>query len=151
MVVTALPAHSSHVTHFMDVGVFSTNTSHLQNQSHRAVRQKTVLNIWDVSQCISNVYSSSHTVGNIRSASHQSGVWDMKPLKTNVLPLEEVLYQTKDRLLETLTASMLLDCFGRRHCTLLGDKVVQEEGHVRVTTTFGAHLTSDAVLEAIQK
>lgn len=75
----------------------------------------------------------------------------MEQLKPSSAPLQEVLYQNKDRLLTPMTVSRLLDRCCKRDRTLLRDNLVQEEGHLRVNTTAGVHSTSDAVLKALQK
>ena len=44
----------------------------------------------------------------------------------------------------------LLEIFMRNHRSLLFDADVEQEGTNRITTTSGAHLTSDAVIDALK-
>ncbi|PXF39738.1 hypothetical protein BWQ96_00516 [Gracilariopsis chorda] len=45
----------------------------------------------------------------------------------------------------------LLVAFERQHRSLLRDAIVQESGHVQIDTSAGSHITSVAVIEALNK
>lgn len=151
IIVIALLAHTSHITQPVEVTIFNSYKSHMQNELYNAARQTQKLNVFEVVQRISNAYASSHTPNNIRSGINKIGIWDMELMGPNVAPLRYSMMQTCGRMLFTVTIEQFLAKFDTMHCTLLRDAVVEEYCRVRINTTADDHLTFDVVLEAVNQ
>ena len=150
VVVLALPAHTSHVRQPLDVSVFGVYKSYLQEEVHRASRQNTCSDAFDVGTCIRNAYRKSHTAGNICPGFYRTSIWDPSLLSTNMDPFK-TLFKGKTDVGARVSVEDLLLSFRKKHRTLLWDAGVEENGRVRIKTTSGVNLTSEAVISTLER
>ena len=148
--VLALPAHTSHVSQPLDVSVFGEYMSYLQQEVYRASRQNQCLDAFDVVTCIRNAYIKTHMGGNICSGFYRTGIWDPSLLSTNMDALKTLFKGKKDVHARVSVEDLPLS-FRNKHCTLLRDADVEENGRVRIKTTSGVNLTSEAVISALER
>ena len=152
VVVLAMPAHSSHRLQPLDVSVFSAYKSYMQREIHKYSRSKKVLDVFDVSICIRDAYSASHTTGNIVSGFRKSGIWDESILGPNIALLKAyITNHVEGNINGHPNLNSLLRAFENKDRTVLRDADVEDQGTIRIKTTRGCNLTSDVVLEALQK
>lgn len=149
IVVIALPAHTSHVLQPLDLTVFGPYKSYLEEELHRVARISTKLNAFSVAVCIWNAYCKAFVPGNIRSGFVKCGVWNMDSMQADVTALEYLFVEKESE--GELPLSVVIKSFEQKERSLLRDVDVEEEGRIRVSTTSGAHVTSDAVLEALKE
>ena len=130
--------------------MFGAYKSYLQEEVHRASRQKPCLDAFDVGTCIRNAYSKSHTGGNFCSGFYRTDIWGPSLLSTNMDPLKTLIKGKTDVGARVSVEDLLLS-FRDKHRTFLRDADVEENRRVRIKTTSGVNLTPEAVISALER
>lgn len=107
----AVSSNTSHVTQPPDVTVFSSYKSFLQQELHRAARQKNKLNVFNVGQCIKNDYARSRTAPNIIPGFQKTGIWDPELLSPNIEPLRKYMSHRNGGKVSDVTVAVLVEKF----------------------------------------
>ena len=148
IVTLALPAQNSHELQPLDVTVFVAINSYLQRDLHRVSMCKKQLNAFDVASVIQNAYALSFVASTVSLGFISCGVWDPVTGRTNVSALQHLF--TNESGESNVVLHCLLNTYLRRNRSLLRDANMQHEGRIRITTTTGSHIASEAVLRALQ-
>ena len=151
VIVVALPAHSSHRLQPLDVSVFSAYKSYMEAEMHQASSVRSVLSAFEIGSIISNAFGKCMTISNMRSGFMRCGIWDPKTSSTNIEYLNHLLVteKTDSRILPTLDD--LVKAYWRKGRSLLREANVEESVTTKISTTKGAHLTSEVVLQALRQ
>ena len=144
IIVVALPSHTSHVLQPLDVSVFSSFKSFLQQEIHKLSRAKKVLNVFDIAVALFFSYFQCLTPRNICNGFVRTGIWNPRTLDVDITALHDLFREE-----EKITLENLLNSFSRQGRSLIFDADIGREGTIRVNTTAGAHLTSQAILDAL--
>ena len=118
---------------------------------HRASSVRSVLSAFDIGSIIFNAYGKCMTISNMRSGFMRCGIWDPKTLSTNIDYLKHLLVteKTDSRTLPSLDD--LVKAYWRKGRSLLREANVEESGTIKISTTKGAHLTSEVVFQALRQ
>lgn len=175
IVVASLPAHTSHALQPLDVGVFSPLKLAFRNHLNRRVvvsNRRSRNDIFTLCELLKNAFHEGVTASNIIGGFRGSGLWcDEKrgPDQSRISPTsytapaspssaqmlgpetraQEQRRQIVDESTQRVdTAKKLYALYLSKASELLSDGTVVENGLVRVSTTRGAILTSDSVIQA---
>ena len=124
----------------------------MHREIHKYSRSKKVLDVFDVLICIRDSYSASHITGNIISGFRKSGIWDESIIGPNIELLKAyITNHGGDNINGHPNLNTLLKAFKNKDRTVLRGADVEDQGIIRIKTTRNCNLTSDVVLEALQK
>ena len=107
------------------------------------------MDAFDIAEILNFALSDSMKSSNIVSGFRKSGVWDPSSKSASVSPLMHLFLNDDNAEMPTL--SQIVGSFRASGRSLLRDADVEENGTIRIRTTGGAHLTSDAVLDALKR
>ena len=103
----------------------------------------------DIAEILNSALSDSLTTSNIVNGFRKCGVWDPTSKPASVSPL--IYLFTGNDNAEMPTLSQIVGSFRASGRILLRDADVEDNGTIRIKTTRGAHLTSNAVLDALKR
>lgn len=150
VIVQGLPAHTSHVLQPLDKSVFRSFKQQIESELSRAVRRTRTLDAFDVAEVILNSYSKSVIAPHIKSGFRVTGIWDQNNQTINPEAVENLTFYGDDT--GTVpTVEELVNNFNGRSRALVNSADVEDSGTIRVRTTNGTNLTSEAVLAALQE
>ena len=151
VIVVALPALSSHRLQPLDVSVFAAYKSYLEAETHRSSSVRSILSAFDIGSIISYAYGKCMTISNMRNGFMRCGIWDPETLSTNVDHLKHLFVSENTATNGLPTADDLVTAYLKKGRSLLRKANVEESGTIRISTTKGAHLTSEVVLSALRE
>jgi len=143
----------------LDVSFFGLFKSYIQREVYAAARYTQVLTVFDVAHILKTTLSDALTTANIISGFTRTGTWDNERGTASVAALQHLPFFDNDEMIQngsnstaypTLT-SVIESPFNGNRRSLLRSATVPESGTIRISATSGAHLTSDAVLTALQE
>ena len=149
VIVVSLPAHSSHRLQPLDISVFSAYKSYLEAEIHPASSLRSILSAFDIGCIISNAYGKCMTISDMRNSFMRCGIWDPKTLSTNVDHLKHLFVSEDTATKDLPTVDDLVTAYLKKGRSLLREANVEESGTIRISTTKGAHATSEVVLSAL--
>lgn len=154
VLVIGFPSHLSHILQPLDVSVFSSFKSKVRGHMHKLTRVKKNLDAFDIANMLSLSIQESHTIKNIRSGFHRSGAWNQTQWCPSVSSLQSTLGLYGAATDDSYPASdlaRLCNSFENSSRSLLYtvNLDVSEKGTIRVNSTSGVHLTSQAALDAL--
>ena len=141
----------------LDVTVFAAFKSHLLAGVHQASRVKKVLDAFDIANIIRRVCDRSQTVDNIQSGFEKAGIWDRNTCGTYVRMRKNSVFGLARRHrkedVNDVTLDEVVKSFDKKSRTLLRSIVTEtsRSGTIKVITETGAHITSEACLEALKR
>jgi len=147
----SLESHTSYVLQPLDVSVFSSYKSLLQREMYSPWSGEKLLDAFDIAACINAAYNESLTYKNIIMGFERTGLWDSRTLSASIAPLLDLCRGKENNgTAGNLTMEQLIQSFSKQGRSLLRDADVTENDTVRVSTRTGSHLTSNAVLSALE-
>lgn len=150
VVAIGMPAHTSHIFQSHDVSVISFFKAVVQWEIHRAIQMKNVLNCFGVGVVIASSYSNSFTTRSIRDGFIKTDKWN-QPRRTAAMDFIKKLPMSIpiSRMLSILDVMQKYDDANRR--SLLCEAHVEKSGTDASNTVFGACLTAECILDALEK
>ena len=152
--VIGLPAHTSHVLQPLDVTVIGSFKSYIQKEVHSRAMRPQLLDAFDVADVLKFALSDSVTASNVVSRFKKCGIWDPQSRGTCIEELEGLHFfeentTVRQQNAQELSLEVLIESLRNSSRSLLRDVDVRDSGTVRMSTTSDAHLTADAVIEAL--
>ena len=149
VIVIGIPAHTSRVVQALEVSIFSSLKSYKQREFHRIGRDKLVLDAIDIAEILNFALSNSFKTSSIVSGFRKCSAWDLSSKSASDSPLI-YLFPSDDNA-EMPTLPQILGSFRASGRSLLRDADFEENVTIRIRSTGGAHLTSDAFLDALKR
>ena len=157
IIAISLPAHTLHVLQPLDVTVFAAFKSYLQARVHQASRVKKVLDAFDIADIIRRACDRCHTVDHIQSGFEKAGIWEQNTCGPSARLLESSVFGQASRHrkedVHDVTLDEVVKPFDKKSRTLLRSIVTEtsRSGAIKVITKTGAHIISEACLEALKR
>ena len=145
VICIALPSHSSHRLQPLDVSVFAPYKAALKAELHKVSRHTRVIDVFAAAECISFAYNTAVNFSNIVKGFEQTGLWVRRAGGPSAEPLTN-LFMDKG---QKISVEKLMRSFDKSTRGLVFGANVVTAGTVRVDTSTGVNLSSDAVLGAL--
>ena len=144
----AIPAHSSHKMQPLDVGMFGPFKSVIQQTFHASARRVKKIGVLAALECVASAFSRTINSHNIKQGFAKSGVSVPSAGVPSLEPLRDLISNRNGAL---PTVDELRSLMTKRDRAFIFDADIVEEGTIKVSTTRGANLCAEVVIDVLER